>query len=97
MSKGYFPDDYKESKEYIQTKYYKVVDSIQTLITTYCVRESDSMVKGVFLEWVNTNFFSASSFRSGWCDNAHEKSEEVASIVTRLTSTQPEQMKNHQQ
>ena len=74
-----------------------MVDSIQTLITTYCVRESDSMVKGVFLEWVNTNFFSASSFRSGWCDNAQEKSEEVAAIVTRLTSTQPEQMKNYRQ
>ena len=97
FNKGYFPDDYKESKEYIQTKYYKAVDSRQTLITTYCVRESDSTVNGVFLEWVNTNFFSASSFRSGWCDNAHEKSEEVAAIVTRLTSTQPEQMKNYRQ
>ena len=98
FAKGYFPDDYKESKEYIQTKYYKVVDSIQTLITTYCVRESDSMVKGVYLEWVNTNFFNSKSFRSGgWCDNAKEKSEEVAAIVTRITGIQPEQMKNYRQ
>lgn len=98
FNKGYFPDDYKESKEYIQTKYYKAVDSRQTLITTYCVRESDSTVNGVFLEWVNTNFFNSKSFRSGgWCDNAKEKSEEVAAIVTRITGIQPEQMKNHQQ
>ena len=97
FAQGYFPDDYKESKEYIQTKYYKVVDGRQTLITTYCVHESDSTVKGVFLEWAKRNFFSSKFFRSGWCDNAKEKSEEVAAIVTRLTGTQPEQMKNYQQ
>lgn len=98
FANGYFPDDYKESKKYIQTKYYKAVDSIQTLITTYCVRESDSTVKGVYLEWVNTNFFNSKSFRSGgWCDKAYEKNEEVAAIVTRLTGNQPEQMNNYQQ
>lgn len=98
FANGYFPDDYKESKKYIQTKYYKAVDSIQTLITTYCVRESDSTVKGVYLEWVNSNFFNSKSFRSGgWYDNAYEKNEEVAAIVTRLTGNQPEQMNNYQQ
>ena len=98
FANGYFPDDYKESKKYIQTKYYKAVDNIQTLITTYCVRESDSTVKGIYLEWVNTNFFNSKSFRSGgWCDNAYEKNEEVAAIVTRLTGNQPEQMNNYQQ
>ena len=97
FAKGYFPDEYKESKEYIQTKYYKLVDSLQTLITTYCVRESDSTIKGVYLEWVKTNFFNGISFGHRWCDNAEEKSEDVTAIVTRLTGTQPEQMNNFQQ
>lgn len=91
---GYFPSQYNKSKDYFKAKYYKIVDSVQTLITSYCVDEQDSIVKGVYLEWVKTNFFNSNLFRGGSCDNVEAKCAEVADIVTRLTGMQPQKEKN---
>ena len=96
FANGYFPDEYEESNDYLKTNYYKAIDSCQTLITTYCVHKSDSAVKGVYLEWVKTNFYNRESYSWGMCENVKEKCAEVSAIVTRLTGHQPEQLKNHQ-
>lgn len=80
----------------MKTNYYKAIDSCQTLITTYCVHKSDSTVKGVYMEWVKTNFYNAESYSLGMCENVKEKCAEVSAMVTRLTGHQPEQMKIHQ-
>lgn len=91
---GYFPDKYNKSKDYFKAKYYKIVDNVQTLITSYCVTEQDSIVKGVYLEWVKTNFFNSDHFQGGSCENVETKCAEVAGIVTSLTGTQPKKEKN---
>ena len=93
---GFFPKEYQNEVDYGSTSFYKIVSKKQTLITSYCVHKSDSAVKGVYLEWVKTNFFNASIFSSEQCENVAAKCKEVSAIVTRLTGHQPEQLKNHQ-
>ena len=92
---GYFPDEYKNAKEYVGTKYYKVVDNTQTLITSYCIHLSDSMVKGVYLTWVKTNFFDSGSRWSADAEGDEAKCAELSDIVTRLTGKKPKQVENH--
>jgi len=95
FNNGYFSDEYKNAKEYVGTKYYKVVDNTQTLITSYCIHLPDSMVKGVYLTWVKTNFFNSNSRRSADAEGYEAKCAELSDIITHLTGKKPKQVENH--
>ena len=94
---GYFPDEYKNNNEFVGTKYYKVVDNTQTLITPYCIHLPDSMVKGVYLTWVKTNFFDSDSRWSADAEGYEAKCAELSDIITHLTGKKPKQVDNHQE
>lgn len=94
---GYFPDEYKNNNEFVGTKYYKVVDNTQTLITSYCIHLPDSMVKGVYLTWVKTNFFDSDSRWSADAEGYEAKCAELSDIITHLTGKKPKQVDNHQE
>ena len=97
FNNGYFPDKYEDAKEYAGTKYYKVVDNTQTLITSYCIHLPDSMVKGVYLTWVKTNFFNSGSRWSADAEGYEAKCAELSDIITHLTGKKPKQVDNHQE
>ena len=92
---GYFPNKYQKNDKYKCTSFYKIVNKKQTLITEYCVHLPDSMVKGVYLEWVKTNFFDSDHYSGGACDNVASKCAEVSAILTQITGNTPQQGKNH--
>lgn len=66
-----------------------VVDSKITLSVDYCVYKSDSVVKGVFFEWLETNIYNSNTRSSGRMDNVETKHTEVCKILTRLTGKEP--------
>ena len=92
---GYFPNKYQKNDKYKCTSFYKIVNKKQTLITKYCVHLPDSMVKGVYLEWVKTNFFDSDHYSGDACDNVASKCAEVSAILTQITGNTPQQGKNH--
>lgn len=84
----YYPDEY-QTGEYERYSYYTVVDSKKTLSVNYCVHKSDSVVKGVFFEWLKTNIYNLNTRSSGKMDNVETKHTEVCKILTHLTGKEP--------
>ncbi|MBR2772756.1 MAG: hypothetical protein IKD78_12245, partial [Bacteroidales bacterium] len=80
---------------YVGTQYYKVVDDTQTLVTSYCIHLPDSMVKGVYLEWVKTNFFNSATHWVAPAKGNEAKCTELSDIVTHLTGKKPKQVEKH--
>ena len=72
-----------------------MVDNTQTLITSYCIHLPDSMVKGVYLTWVKTNFFDSDSRWSADAEGEEAKCAELSDIFTHLTGKKPKQVDNH--
>ena len=95
IENGYFPDEYKNAAEYVGTQYYKVVDDTQTLVTSYCIHLPDSMVKGVYLEWVKTNFFNSDTHWVVPAKGEEARCAELSDIVTHLTGKKPKQLEKH--
>ena len=54
LANDYFPKSTQTNK-FGKMSYYTVVDSKKTLSVDYCVHKSDSIVCGVFFEWLKTN------------------------------------------
>ena len=90
LANGHFPKSTQTNK-YGKMSYYTVVDSKKTLSVDYCVHKSDSVVKGVFFEWLKTNCYNCDTRSSGTMDNVKQKHAEVRQILTRLTGTEPVQ------
>jgi hypothetical protein len=90
LANGYFPKSTQTNK-YGKMSYYTVVDSKKTLSVDYCVHKSDSVVKGVFFEWLKTNCYNCDTRSSGTMDNVKQKHAEVRQILTRLTGKEPVQ------
>lgn len=90
LANNYFPKSTQTNK-YGKMSYYTVVDSKKTLSVDYCVHKSDSVVKGVFFEWVKTNSYNSGTRSSGTMDNVKQKHAQVCQILTRLTGQKPVQ------
>ena len=88
LANRYYPDKY-QTGEYKRYSYYTVVDSEKTLSVTYCVHRSDSVVRGAFFEWLETNNYNSNMRSSGRMDNVEKKHMEVRQILTRLTGKEP--------
>lgn len=88
LANDYFPKSTQTNK-YGKLSYYTVVDSKITLSVDYCVHKSDSVVKGVFFEWLETNIYNSNTRSSGRMDNVETKHTEVCKILTRLTGKEP--------
>ena len=88
LANYYFPQS-TQTNEYGKMSYYTVIDSKKTLSVNYCVHKSDSVVKGVFFEWLKTNIYNSNTRSSGRMDNLETKHTEVCKILTRLTGKEP--------
>lgn len=91
LANNYFPQS-TQTEEYGRMSYYTVVDSKRTLSVDYCVHKSDSVVSGVFFEWLNTRSYDSNLRRYGSLydvETKHTKHKEVCHILTRLTDKEP--------
>lgn len=88
LANYYFPQS-TQTNEYGKMSYYTVIDGKKTLSVDYCVRKSDSVVKGVFFEWLKTNIYNSNKRSYGSMDNVETKHKEVHQILTRLTGKEP--------
>ncbi len=88
LANNYFPQS-TQTNEYGRMSYYTIVDSKQTLSVDYCVHQSDSVVRGVFFEWIITNNYNSNILSYGSTDNVKTKHQEVCHILTRLTGKEP--------
>ena len=88
LANYYFPQS-TQTNEYGKMSYYTVIDGKKTLSVDYCVRKSDSVVKGVFFEWLKTNIYNSNKRSYGSMDNVETKHKEVRQILTRLTGKEP--------
>lgn len=84
LANNYFPQS-TQTEEYGRMSYYTVVDSKRTLSVDYCVHKSDSVVSGVFFEWLKTNIYDSNMRSYGEMDNVGTKLKEVCHILNRLT------------
>lgn len=88
LRNGYFPKNTR-TDQFGEMSYYTVIDKKKTLSVDYCVHKSDSIVHGVFFEWVNTNFYNSDIRSYGDNSNISQKVAETRQILTRLTSKNP--------
>jgi len=88
LANCYYPDEY-QTGEYERYSYYTVVDSEKTLSVAYCVHRGDSVVRGAFFEWIETNNYNSNMRSSGRMDNVEKKYAEVRHILTHLTGKEP--------
>ena len=92
LANYYFPKS-TQTNEYGKMSYYTVVDSKKTLSVDYCVHKSDSVVRGVFFEWIETNCYNSDTRSYGRkMANVKQKHAQVRQILTRLTGKEPVQM-----
>ncbi len=91
LANYYFPKN-TQTNEYGKMSYYTVVDSKKTLSVDYCVHKSDSVVRGVFFEWIETNCYNSDTRSYGKMANVKQKHAQVRQILTRLTGKEPVQM-----
>ena len=92
LANYYFPKS-TQTNEYGKKSYYTVVDSKKTLSVDYCVHKSDSVVRGVFFEWIETNCYNSDTRSYGRkMANVKQKHAQVRQILTRLTGKEPVQM-----
>ena len=91
LANYYFPKS-TQTNEYGKMSYYTVVDSKKTLSVDYCVHKSDSVVRGVFFEWIETNCYNSDTRSYGKMANVKQKHAQVRQILTRLTGKEPVQM-----
>ncbi len=91
LANGYYPNKYQTGK-YERYSYYTVIDSKKTLSVDYCVHKSDSVVRGVFFEWIETNCYNSDTRSYGKMANVKQKHAQVRQILTRLTGKEPVQM-----
>lgn len=96
LNNYYFPEEYQNPKEYGKISFYKVVDSQQTLKTSYCIHKSDSIVKAIFFEWKETTDYNSRRRSVRACKNVSEIVSQVFNIVTQITNSSPEQEQNYQ-
>lgn len=90
LANNYFPKSTQTNK-FGKISYYTVVDSKKTLSVDYCVHKSDSVVRGVFFEWLKTNSYNSDTRSSGTMANVKQKHAQVRQILTRLTGKEPVQ------
>ena len=90
LANDYFPKSTQTNK-FGKMSYYTVVDSKKTLSVDYCVHKSDSVVRGVFFEWLKTNSYNSDTRSSGTMANVKQKHTQVRQILTRLTGKEPVQ------
>ena len=90
LANDYFPKSTQTNK-FGKISYYTVVDSKKTLSVDYCVHKSDSVVRGVFFEWLKTNCYNSDTRSSGTMANVKQKHTQVRQILTRLTGKEPVQ------
>jgi len=53
------------------------------------------MVKGVYMEWVKTNFFNLGSRWSASAEGEEAKCAELSDIITRFAGKKPKQVEKH--
>ena len=88
LANDYFPAEYQTGK-YKRINYYTVIDDKQMFTVSYCVNESNSMVKGAFFDW-DKNPKSDISYNDYYeLGIEKQKTEEVRRILTRLIGREP--------
>lgn len=88
LANDYFPAEYQTGK-YKRINYYTVIDDKQMFTVSYCVNESNSIVKGAFFDW-DKNPKSNLSYNDYYeLGIEKQKTGEVRRILTRLIGREP--------
>lgn len=78
-----------QTDEFRQIKYYTVVDKNKTLSVDYCVQKRDSVVGGVFFDWLKTKNYNSGVSGKERMANVKQKCAEISQILTTLTGVPP--------
>lgn len=94
---SYFPPKI-QTDEFRQISYLTTVDKKKTLLVDYCLNKNDSVINGVFFDWLKTRTYKPYDVPLFWDFQQEinefeqivkQKCDEVKQIMIRLTGKQP--------
>jgi hypothetical protein len=95
---GYYFPPKIQTDEFRQISYLTTVDKKKTLLVDYCLNKNDSVINGVFFDWLKTRTYKPYDVPLFWDfqqENKEfdqivkQKCDEVKQIMIRLTGKQP--------
>lgn len=95
---GYYFPPKIQTDEFRQISYLTTVDKKKTLLVDYCLNKNDSVINGVFFDWLKTRTYKSYDVPLFWDfqqENKEfdqivkQKCDEVSQILTTLTGAPP--------
>lgn len=95
---GYYFPPKIQTDEFRQISYLTTVDNKKTLLVNYCLNKNDSVINGVFFDWLKTGTYKSYDVSLFWDFQQEikefeqivkQKCAEVSQILTTLTGVPP--------